>query len=404
MMADTNDEKKNIRFIKGSRELLITASELRNEISQCLQIENLNFLIGAGCSSFVSGGDEKSIPTMAGLTRAFYEQYPDFKFDNRHKAIDDDRFKENLEALINHLTSIGNIASERTRKTVTNKIKIINEFIFDKVCGTDPYSLLLQLYRDFYLRIVKKTRQVPVNVYTTNYDLYNEQALDSLGFMYNNGFLGSTRRVFNPNSYNFVVVENLNLSRDVWKSVSNFINLFKIHGSINWIKETNEATGSPYILEKDIELIKSRKQFDSLMIYPIPQKDRTTLMVPYSDLFRIMQNNLIKRNSILISMGYSFCDEHINRIILNALSVYDFRIVIFGKSDMIDRLKEIGDNRIWIINSTDELANGELPIQYFKSIVENALPVLDDGQQEDRMIRESLIKLTTVLSEDGKNE
>jgi hypothetical protein len=403
MMTDTA-EKKNIRFVKGNRESFITASELRNEISQCLQIENLNFLIGAGCSSFVSDGDEKSIPTMEGLTKIFYEQYPDFKFDNRHKAIDDGRFNENLEALINHLTSIGNIASERTRKTVTNKIKIINEFIFDKVCGTEPYSLLLQLYRDFYLRIVKKTRQVPVNVYTTNYDLYNEQALDSLGFMYNNGFLGSAKRVFNPNSYNFVVVENLNLSRDVWKSVSNFINLFKIHGSINWIKETNEATGSPYILEKDIELIKSRKQFDSLMIYPTPQKDRTTLMVPYSDLFRVMQNNLLKRNSILISMGYSFSDEHINRIILNALSVYDFRIVIFGKSDMINRLKEIGDNRIWIINSTDELENGELPIQHFKSIVENVLPVLDDEQREDRMIRESLIKLTTVLSEDGKNE
>jgi hypothetical protein len=251
---------------------------------------------------------------------------------------------------------------------------------------------------------VKKTRQVPVNIYTTNYDLYNEQALDSLGFMYNNGFLGSARRVFNPNSYNYVVVENLNLSRDVWKSVSNFINLYKIHGSINWIKENDAATDTPQILEKDIELIKNRKQFDSLMIYPTPQKDRTTLMVPYSDLFRIMQNNLLKRNSILITMGYSFSDEHINRIILNALSVYDFRIVIFGKSEMTDRLKEIGDNRIWIINSTGELGEDELPIHYFKSIVESALPVLDDEQQEDRKIRESLIKLTTVLSEDGKNE
>jgi len=69
----------------------------------------------------------------------------------------------------------------------------------------EPYTELLRLYRDFYLRIVKKTRQVPVNVYTTNYDLYNEQALDSLGFMYNNGSLGSAKRAFNPNSYNYVL-------------------------------------------------------------------------------------------------------------------------------------------------------------------------------------------------------
>ncbi|MDR1091137.1 MAG: hypothetical protein LBL79_08690 [Prevotella sp.] len=113
---------------------------------------------------------------------------------------------------------------------------------------------------------------------------------------------------------------------------------------------------------------------------------------------------MLKRNSILITMGYSFSDEHINRIILNALSVYDFRIVIFGKSEMIERLKDIGDNRIWIISNADSLDDGELPIHHFKSIVEKAMPLLDDEQQEDRKIRESFIKLSTVLSGDGKNE
>lgn len=397
-------ESKDIRFIKGNRENFITATELRNEISQCLQIENLNFLIGAGCSSYIVNGEEKSIPTMFGLAEQFFIQYPDFKYDNKHKAKEDERFKSNLEALINHLVSIGNIASERSRKSVMSKIRTINEFIFNKICVTDCYSDLLQLYRDFYLRIVKKTRQVPVNIYTTNYDLYNEQALDSLGFMYNNGFLGSAKRVFNPNSYNYVVVENLNLSRDVWKSVSNFINLYKIHGSINWIKEVDLTTNSSIILEKDIELIRSRKLFDSIMIYPTPQKDRTTLMVPYSDLFRMMQNNLLKRNSILITIGYSFSDEHINRIILNALSVYDFRIIIFGKSEMINRLKEIGDNRIWIVNSDISRDNTILPAHFFKSVVENALPILDEEQQEERKIVESFLKLTTILSVDNRNE
>jgi len=402
-MADST-EKKNIRFIKGNVEKLVSAVELRNEISQCLQIENLNFLIGAGCSSYFVDGKEMSIPTMAGLATKFYEQNPDFKYDRKNKAADHEIFRWNLEALINHLVSIANVSSERGRKTPLSKIKTVNEFIFDEVCCIEPYTELLRLYRDFYLRIVKKTRQVPVNVYTTNYDLYNEQALDSLGFMYNNGFLGSAKRAFNPNSYNYVVVENLNLSRDVWKSVSNFINLYKIHGSINWIKEIDEATGTPIILEKDREIIRNRKQFDSLMIYPTPQKDRTTLMVPYSDLFRMMQNNLLKRNSILITMGYSFSDEHINRIILNALSVYDFRVVIFGKSEMIDRLRAIGDNRIWIVNSDENIDDVGVPIQYFKGIVEKALPVIDEEQQEDRKIRESILKLTNILSEDNKNE
>ncbi len=394
----TNTQEKNVTLTKGNNVKLISVEELRKEISQCLQIENLNFLMGAGCSSYCTeDGSEKAIPTMKELAKIFYETYPDFKIDSKNEAID--RFPDNLEALINHLVSIRNITSEKKRKTVNGKIKIINEFIFNQVCNPQQCIDLLQLYKEFYSRIVKKTRQVPVNVYTTNYDLYNETALDDLGFMYNNGFLGSTRRAFNPNSYNYVVVENLNLSHDVWKSVSNFINLYKIHGSINWIKEDNLSTDMPRILEKDIDLIRNRKQFDSLMIYPTPQKDRSTLMTPYSDLFRMMQNNLLKRNSILITMGYSFSDEHINRLILNALSVYDFHLVIFGDSAMINKLKEIGDNRICIINSP-----GPENIHYFKNLVEKALPLLDDGQREEMAIKSSIRKLIFLLGENNSND
>ena len=82
----------------------------------------------------------------------------------------------------------------------------------------------------------------------------------------------------------------------------------------------------------------------------------------------------------------------INRIILNALSVYDFRLVIFGDSPMIDRLKEIGDSRIWIVNSADH-------IHYFKNFVENALPLQEDEQREEMEMKKSIKKLAAVLGE-----
>ena len=391
-------EEKNIDLIKGKQKFKVSVEELTTEIAQCLQIENLNFLIGAGCSSYRDGsGIEKAIPTMEGLAKEFYESNPNLKVDRKNAA--KDLFPNNLEALINHLISLKNITtSEKSRKTLSRKISSINEFIFERVCNA-PYSKeLIQLYKEFYLRIVKKTRQIPVNIFTTNYDLYSENALDELGFMYNNGFLGSAQRIFNPNSYNYVVVENLGLSKDVWKSVSNFINLYKIHGSINWLKDDNSGLDTPHILEKDIDLIRNRKKYDSIMIYPTPQKDRTTLMVPYSDLFRMMQNNLLKKNSVLITLGYSFGDEHINRIILNALSVYDFRLIIFGDSDMIRKLQEIGDNRIWIINSEDR-------IHFFNNFVEKVLPMQNEEQIEEFEIKKSLKNLAVVLgnsSEDPK--
>lgn len=382
----------NIKITKGKIEKIIDSQSLQNEIAICLEFENLNFLLGAGCSSLDIEGEEKGIPTMAGLTKEFYESHSDLKINNTEYA--KDRFNNSLEDLLNYYISILNIEGE-TSIDYQKQISMVKEFIFNKICAPLA-SELLSLYKDFYTKIVNKNRSVPINVYTTNYDIYNETALDELKFMYNNGFSGSSKRIFNPNSYNYVLVENLNLSKKVWRSVNNFINLYKIHGSINWIKEKNKgALNLSEIIEKDIEIIKRNKKFESLMIYPTPQKDRSTLMVPYSDLFRLMQNNLMKANSILICIGYSFSDEHINRIILNALSLYDFRLVVFGKSPFIDKLKEIGDNRIWIINSENK-------IHYFNNFVEFALPPLDDGAQELKEIKNSISKLTALFSKNGE--
>ena len=71
-----------INMYKGKHKFEISAEELRAEISQCLQIENLNFLIGAGCSSFRSeDGTEQAIPTMAGLATQFYSENPGLKVE-----------------------------------------------------------------------------------------------------------------------------------------------------------------------------------------------------------------------------------------------------------------------------------------------------------------------------------
>ena len=44
---------KNISYFKGKHETKIDEEYLKNEMAQFLQIDNLNFLIGAGCSSHV---------------------------------------------------------------------------------------------------------------------------------------------------------------------------------------------------------------------------------------------------------------------------------------------------------------------------------------------------------------
>ena len=166
-------------------------------------------------------------------------------------------------------------------------------------------------------------------------------------------------------------VDNMNLSRDVWERVSSFFNLIKIHGSISWVRKNEQ------VWEQDYESISDD---DTVMIYPTPLKDRTTLMTPYSDLFRAMENRLVQKNGVLIVMGYSFGDDHINRIILNALAVPSFRLVVFGKSASIDKLIALNDSRITVINSDDK-------VHYFQNIVESVLPAIHpDVVEESQML------------------
>ena len=137
-------------------------------------------------------------------------------------------------------------------------------------------------------------------------------------------------------------MENMNLHRNVWGRVSSFFNLYKIHGSINWIVNDDD------VIEKPVELCGK----DRVLIYPTPQKDRSTLMTPYSDLMRLMQQELVRNNSVLVTLGYSFSDDHINRIILNSLSNPSFKLVVLGRSGgNIQKLIDLDDKRIIVINS-----------------------------------------------------
>ena len=57
------------------------------------------------------------------------------------------------------------------------------------------------------------------------------------------------------------------------------------------------------------------------MIYPNSAKDRETAYYPYVELFRDLATTICRPNSTLICYGYSFGDEHINRVIEDMLTI-----------------------------------------------------------------------------------
>lgn len=353
-----------VRVFKGTIKNEFEENVVQQEMASYLQLDNINFLIGAGCSSHIVDGVELGIPGMRKL-------YDDFFKDNDDFSVADLKLKEkfdfNLEKMLEALGAI-QVANEIAPidEEIDMKIDMVQKFIRTKIIEGLHGNEVLSIYKEFYKRMILENRRAPINIFTTNYDLYNEQALDSLGFPYNNGFIGTYKRRFNPASYKYAYVEDMNLSKDVWERVPNFFNLYKMHGSISWYKNEGD------IYEKDYTDISCD---NTVMIYPTPLKDRSTLMVPYSDIFRNFESSLLKQNSVLVTLGYSFADDHINRLILNALAIPTFKLIVFGESDAITKLIELDDKRIIVINSNDK-------IHYFKNFVKKIMPEQSENAKE----------------------
>ncbi len=375
-------DKENINFFKGNVVNIIQLESLKKEFTQCLQVENLNFLLGSGCSSNVVEDKETSIPTMKNMANRFFEENPNFMVQSKNLK---EYFNDNLENALDYLISVRAINYvDEIEPDINSKIKVVQDFIRKQIISGMDCEEVNSIYKEFYQKILRKNRRNPINIFTTNYDLYSEKALDKLGFFYNNGFSGTYERRFNPISYNYAFVECMNLNNDVWERISNFYNIYKIHGSINWV---NKDT---IVMEKQLENIEN----ETIMIYPTPLKDRTTLMTPYSDLMRSMQQSLMKNNSILVTIGYSFSDDHINRIILNMLSIPSFRLVVFGGGENIDKLISANDSRIWIINSDDK-------IHYFKNFVKKLLPDIQDEINEFMDLNEKVKVIESIFKGDS---
>ena len=377
--------------------------ELKTATAQFLQAENLNFLIGAGCSSHKDdSGEEKGIYGMKDLYRTFFKDYIkksicDYIGGGMSEKELNHHFKEDLEKLLEYLDALAVVAQcRRDLDTcgVDEQRRTIRRYLKKKILEGTEKPEVGAIYREFYRRISQRSRKEPVSIFTTNYDMFSEAAMDDLGFLYNNGFTGTWRRKFNPLSYSYACVENMNLRREAWEPVPFFFNLVKLHGSVSWYRGGAEAED---IFEGDCRRLADGAVGDdsdrTVMIYPTPMKDRSTLMTPYSDLFRVMENRLARKNTVLIVLGYSFRDPHINRVILNSLAVPSFQLVVFGVSEDIDSLIRLKDPRITIIRTegAKEGSDANVPdsrkIHYFKNFVERALPEPGADMDERRQLQ-----------------
>lgn len=412
----TSGQYSSLQFIQGDKDVLSSIasatdpqdiwqqkiSAARERLSQALNARHVSFLLGSGASSHVdSNKGELGIPTMAPLAAEFLNPAFPKGISKSDRArllnsfgldLNAAEFSDNLETLMGRLLSLqfGLGDASAVKAISADDISLIGQvitrirtFLVDKVTNgafTRGDRTVLQTYERFFRRLVFRERSLPRPwIFTTNYDLFNEQALDLLGIMYSNGFSGTVDRRFNPTVYRYALAEELDVGSRKWSAVDSYIYLCKLHGSVNWVSGGNSLY--------PVRELSHPPPTEPSIIYPTPAKQGSTLGSPYAELFRQFQEQLVREQSVLFIFGYSFGDEHINNIIYQALSIPTFRLVIFSNPDSlpdnIARLRALEDPRIWILGG--ESPDGD-KLHYFSAAVTHLLPDLP-SERIDRALQ-----------------
>jgi hypothetical protein len=83
---------------------------------------------------------------------------------------------------------------------------------------------------------------------------------------------------------------------------------------------------------------------ERLIIYPNAAKDVETLQFPYAELFRDFSAALCRPNNVLVTFGYGFGDDHVNRVILDMLTLRSTHLLVISYSDPGERIESFLSN------------------------------------------------------------
>jgi hypothetical protein len=190
------------------------------------------------------------------------------------------------------------------------------------------YDLLVSFLLSFASRTATRER---LNLFTTNYDRLIEHGCDLAGLHVIDRFVGALSPVFRATRLNIDIHYNPPGIRGEPRYLEGVIRLCKIHGSIDWRWEEKELRryAVPFGAGSDHPDI-PKEPSGSVMIYPNPAKDIETLYYPYAELFRDLAAAICRPNSSLVTYGYGFGDDHVNRVIKDMLTIPSTHLVIIA--------------------------------------------------------------------------
>lgn len=144
----------------------------------------------------------------------------------------------------------------------------------------------------------------PLELFTINYDLLLETALEELGVPYFDGFIGSLRARFRTD-----LVEATPRDSADWLPAF-LVRLWKLHGSVNWEWEGERAE----VVRLGTPVASGRPA----AIYPSDAKYEESRRVPFVVLQDRLRRSLHIPETLVLISGYSWTDEHLNEMLFDA--------------------------------------------------------------------------------------
>ena len=267
----------------------------------------LGFLLAAGCPLSVKVDENPLLPDMRGLTRIINDAHINDSPTTPYKRLMEELRKarinsSNLEDVLTYIRSMKEVSTGggTVRGFTEAELNILESEICSKIaCAvTKDLPSFDNSYRRLARWISSIDRFVPVELFTTNYDLLLEQALEEQSVPFFDGFSGSRYPFFDIHS-----VED-NALPSYWAR------LWKLHGSVNW-----------KVVQGGISRVNKGVEGSSELIYPSKLKYDQSRKMPFLAMFDRLTNFLLQPHAVLFICGYSFSDEHINDTIMNALKV-----------------------------------------------------------------------------------
>ena len=158
-------------------------------------------------------------------------------------------------------------------------------------------------HRELGRWLVRVTREYLVEVFTVNYDILLELALEAERVPVFDGFVGACEPFFHADS----------LRHADAAPGSDWTRLWKMHGSVTWrrVKEGRHT-----------RVVRGTPTDSGEMIFPSLRKYDESRQQPYSAFMDRLARFLALDDALLVAAGFGFGDEHINNVVFGALESF----------------------------------------------------------------------------------